>query len=499
MKTNKNIFRILTMVICFILFSTSMFAISDPTDTEITNAVSNELLFNATTPAYLLDVETNEGIVLLSGSVDNILAKDRAVKIAQTVKGVRAVIDSIQVNAPYRTDAELENDIINALLTDPATDSYEINVKANEGHIKLSGNVDSWQEKQLSEYVTKGIVGVKSVENNISINYTLNRPDYEIREEVKQSLANDIRIDDGLINVSVQKGNVVLTGEVGSASEKAIAYSKAWTAGVKSVNSENLKVSLWSRDDNFRESKYVFKPDNEIKNAVKDALFYDPRVLSFMPEISVDQGVVTLTGRIDNLKAKKAAEQTANNVVGVSRVKNYLKVRPAIIPANKDLEADIETAMLKNPIVEMWEIDVKAHHGIVYLNGIVDSYFEKSTAEDIASKTNGVLAVENNLTVQDNNDYYFYDYYGWNTYFPPYQVDIVYDYRSDYAIKQDIIDEIWWSPYVNEDEVEVTVENGTATLTGTVDTKREKVFAEINALEGGALDVNNKLMVEYTP
>jgi len=63
--------------------------------------------------------------------------------------------------------------------------------------------------------------------------------------------------------------------------------------------------------------------------------------------------------------------------------------------------------------------------------------------------------------------------------------------------KRMIGDHLWWSPYVNEDDVQVSVSDGTATLTGIVDTRREKLYAEINAMKGGAEEINNNLIVEY--
>ena len=194
-----------------------------------------------------------------------------------------------------------------------------------------------------------------------------------------------------------------------------------------------------------------------------------------------------------------SARANAKNVVGVFWVKNYLKVRPAVIPKDSYLEAEIEKAFRKDPLIERWDVDVVADNGVVYLNGTVDSYFEKEQAEDIASKTNGVIAVENNLKVFDDNDYYFNNYYGWNTYFPPYMVNVTPSYKTDREIKDDIESQLWWSPYVNENEVKVTVVNGKATLEGTVYTEREKRYAEINALEGGATSVENDLVVRYAP
>ncbi len=499
MKTLKKILPAILLLVAFGLYNSKVIATDPPSDKDITYAVDDELLFNATTPSYMIDVKTDQGVVTLSGSVSNILAKDRAVEIAKTVKGVRAVVDEIQVNTPYRSNADLEKDVKDALLRDPATDSYKINVSADDGMVTLTGTVDSWQEKQLSEFVAKGVIGVKGIANDIKISYKTERPDSEIQKDIEEEFKNDVRIDGALINVSVKDGNVTLSGIVGSAAEKSLASSNAWTSGVYSVDASRLEVEDWARDKDLRSDKYVTKTDQEIQNAVTDAFVYDPRVFSFNPDVYVKDGVVTLSGIVDNLKAKRAAEQDAKNVVGVFWVKNYLKVRPAVIPKDSDLEAEIENAFRKDPLIERWDVNVVANNGVVYLNGTVDSYFEKAQAEDIASKTNGVIAVENNLKVFDDNEYYFNNYYGWNTYFPPYMVNVAQTYKSDREIKDDIESQLWWSPYVNENEVKVTVVDGKATLEGTVDTEREKRYAEINALEGGATSVENDLVVRYAP
>jgi osmotically-inducible protein OsmY len=499
MKTVKTIFKNTLLLIMVTFLSSALMAATPISDREISQAVEDELLFNATTPSYLIDVSTYEGIVTLTGSVDNLLARDRATTIAGAIKGVRGVVNNIQIETEYKPDPTLENDVNEALLNDPATDSYEVIVNVENGIATLSGTVDSYQEKQLSEFVAKGVSGLKDINNEINVNYKTNRTDYEIKQEVEAILANDKRIDNALIEVNVDNGNVQLSGIVGSANEKSAAGLRAWTAGVTNVDTENLKVEEWARDDRLRKEKYIPKTDAQILDAVKDAFLYDPRVYSFNPEVSVNYGIVTLTGKVDNLKAKRAAEQDAKNVVGVVRVKNYLKVRPAFIPADRELESDVETSLLKDPVIENWEVDATVNNGVVYLNGQVDSYFEKVQAEDIASRVNGVVAVENNLEINDRNDFYNYDYYGWNTYYPLYHVDIQDEYKTDVEIREDIISQLWWSPYVNEDEVSVTVANGRVILNGIVDTEREKLFAEINAIEGGAEEVENNLVVENNP
>lgn len=499
MKLKKTILTgFLTFSILLFFNSSSLFAQNEITDQEITNAVNNELMLNTTTPSYLIDVKTSEGIVTLSGSVNHILAKDRALKIARTVKGVRAVVNNIEVDVPERSNEKLKQEIENALLNDPATDSYDVSVMAANGYVTLEGTVESWQEKQLSEYVAKGVKGVKKVVNDIEIEYPEERSDSEIQKDIERNLEFDVRIDDGLIDVLVENGNVTLSGTVGSANEHYLAVTDAWVIGVNSVDAENLEVEKWARDESMRKNKYVEKTDEEVEKAVQDALLYDPRVYSFRPTVSVNNGIVTLTGKVDNLKAKRAAGQDAKNVVGVFGVNNHLRVRPAFVPNDADLEADVKQAITKNPVLEKWEIDVTADNGIVYLNGSVDSYFEKLEAKDVASKTKGVLAVENNLAVLDQGDYYNYNYYGWNTLYPPVQVDVDRDYyETDEEIESSINNQLWWSPYVNQEDVTVEVTGGTAVLDGTVETRREKVYAEINAMEGGANDVVNNISVTY--
>jgi len=75
-----------------------------------------------------LDVSTSQGIVTLSGSVNNILAKERSLNMAESIRGVRGVIDRIAVMPVSRSDADIRKDIQAALRQDPATESYRVAV-----------------------------------------------------------------------------------------------------------------------------------------------------------------------------------------------------------------------------------------------------------------------------------------------------------------------------------------------------------------------------------
>ena len=71
-------------------------------------------------------------------------------------------------------------------------------------------------------------------------------------------------------------------------------------------------------------------------------------------------------------------------------------------------------------------------------------------------------------------------------------------WQPDWEIREDVKDELFWSPFVDEEQVSVTVDEGVVTLTGRVETWSERSSAEHNAWEGGAKDVRNKLTVVYS-
>lgn len=466
------------------------------TDQMITDKIEDELLFDEGVTPYRVDVNTIEGVVTLSGTVNNILSKERAATIAEMVKGVRSVVNGIQVR-PSRavSDANLKAEVQAALARDPATDSYEITVETKDGVVGLRGSVDSFQEYYLCGTVAKGVAGVRALKNEIDISYKSDRDDSEIEKELEQALHWNVLVDDSLINLEVDDGHVTLSGSVGSAAEKSEARRNCWVAGVRSIDDSGLNVVGWLRDEKMRVNKYTIRTADEIRDAIKDALIYDPRTYSLNVNVDVAGSLVTLRGTVDNLKAKRAAEQVARNTVGVNYVSNRLKVRTEEDPSNDDkMQAMIRRALENDPWVDRHEIVVSVYDGQVYLSGWVDNYFERSRAEDLASRTRGVVNVRNHLKVSDGTPFAF------DPYLDDFQYDSRrYDHEPDYTLTTDgelekaVKRELYWSPFVNEDDVDVEVNGRRVILTGTVGSPSERRHAEMNAWQAGAQWVENKL------
>ncbi len=473
MKCNRAIQK---WMMIFVLSLSASFVLAQPqplNNRDITTAIEAELVLDDAVESHLIDVSSKDGIVTLAGRVDNILSKERAARIAETIKGVRAVINNITVVPVERSDQEVQRDAESALLEDPATESYEIGVVVEDGKVVLTGTVESWQEKMLAEKVVKSVRGVKEIDNNIGIEYKTERTDFEIKQDIERNLENDIWVDDVLIDVAVQNGGVELSGTVGSADEKTRSISDAWVVGVKDVDAEELEVKYWVRDKMQRRPDFGEISDQDIKKAIENAFFQDPRVFSFNIDIKVKEGKVTLSGIVDNLRTKKAAEQDARHTYGVWQVNNHIRVRPKTIPVADTLKARVKRALIRDPVVELHDLTIYAANGKVYLNGKVNTSYEKQRAGTVAQRIKGVVEVENNIKYEHT----------WT-------------WKPDWKIKRNINSQLFWSPFVDSDQVSVAVKEGVATLTGKVDSWSEKHAAEDNAYEGGARDVKNNLDVK---
>jgi osmotically-inducible protein OsmY len=450
-----------------------------------------------------VDIETTDGIVEFTGTVSHLLAKERAERLAETVKGVRAVINKLKVMPVTRSDEALKEDIQQALSSNPVTESQDVDVFVRQGVATLGGAVQSAQEKNLVAKVAASVKGLREVVNNVTVKYPQQRPDQEIAEDVRSALRWDALVQDGLIDVSVTDGTVMLRGSVGSAAEKRRARGLAQVIGVRAVETDQLQVVEAADREALRKEKYAGLSEREITAAAEQVLARDARVPASNIGVEISKGTATLRGSVPTLAAKQIAEELARSTVGVWNVKNQLKIRPVGVTKETPVAENVSEALLRDPFVSHYEVNVAVHDGNVTLRGAVDSLFDKTHIEKIVSDVNGVTGVRNALEVVDEqpvspwNPYVDERYiYSIPRYIPRQTVVAA---KSDWAIQEDIRDELWWSPFVDSDSVDVSVEGGVATLTGKVATWSEREAAMTNALEGGATAVINKLKVDYGP
>jgi osmotically-inducible protein OsmY len=68
-------------------------------DAGITTAVKAKLAAEKVSTLTRIDVDTNQGVVALNGTVRTVEDKERAEQIARQVKGVRDVVNNLRIQA----------------------------------------------------------------------------------------------------------------------------------------------------------------------------------------------------------------------------------------------------------------------------------------------------------------------------------------------------------------------------------------------------------------
>jgi osmotically-inducible protein OsmY len=195
-------------------------ASNDLDDADITLAVETKLFVDDAVPSHKIDVSTQNGIVTLSGSVNTYYAKLEAKSAAESVKGVLAVINNIDIQPPKRLDSNIRGDIISELVLDPVTESFEVDVAVEDGVVTLTGKSIPMR-KRPSPKIAEKVSGVTDVKNLLTYDLVSDRTDADIRETSRYRLRSDASIDSSLLTVSVDEGEVTLPAAPAAAQRRA--------------------------------------------------------------------------------------------------------------------------------------------------------------------------------------------------------------------------------------------------------------------------------------
>jgi osmotically-inducible protein OsmY len=213
--------------------------------------------------------------------------------------------------------------------------------------------------------------------------------------------------------------------------------------------------------------------DETIADWVVKALRNDPRVLPAEIEVTVQDGVVTLTGSVRSLAERNYAAVIAAKIQGVRDVINRVNVLP-VPRADEDIADDVGQRISHSSPLRRQPIEVVVAGGIVTLRGSVRSYGQRAEAELLAGEVRGVKAVRNELQFE-------------------YAVD-----RPDGEIKEDILAAIDRDVYLTGLRIKVEVRNGVVILEGIVGNAYQKERAEKEAWSTpNVTDVSNNLQVNW--
>ena len=144
------------------------------------------------------------------------------------------------------------------------------------------------------------------------------------------------------------------------------------------------------------------KTDVEIRNDVLDELAWQPNINATEIGVSVEKGVVNLSGTVDSYTKKMAAENAAKVVKGVRAVAEDIEVKfgAEYNKSDKEIAKAAADALKWNYSVPENKVNTKVENGSVYLSGEVQWAYEKDEAKKAVENLLGVKYVANNITLK---------------------------------------------------------------------------------------------------
>ena len=206
-------------------------------DKLIRQNVIDELDFDPSIDAAHIGVAVENGIVTLSGHVGSYTERVAAEKAAQKVRGVRGVVEEIQVRFGGETpprDEDIAQRAVQMLDWSVTVPKGAVQVKVQNGWVTLSGKVD-WQYQREEAYrAIRRLAGVAGIMNTIEVTPKASVPD--VRSKIMAALKRNAELEADAIKVTVKDAKVVLEGKVNAWYERELAENAAWSApGVRAV------------------------------------------------------------------------------------------------------------------------------------------------------------------------------------------------------------------------------------------------------------------------
>ena len=212
--------------------------------------------------------------------------------------------------------------------------------------------------------------------------------DISLRQYILDELEFEPSVNAAHIGVAAENGVVTLTGHVGSYAEKITA--ERVVQRIKGVRAIAQEI-----DVRYPDAKKT--ADDEIAKRALSIISWDTTIPTDDVKVKVQNGWITLSGEVEWHYQRTAAEDAVRKLSGVLGVSNLLGVRPRIDAF--DVKLRIEDALKRSAEIEADGVRVNVSGGKVTLEGVVNSWHERSVAEQAAWAIPGVGVVEDHLVV----------------------------------------------------------------------------------------------------
>jgi osmotically-inducible protein OsmY len=302
-------------------------------DREIQLDVSEALGRDVYLAGLPVQVNVRDGIVTLTGIVNNGYEKNRAADDADGVWNVKSVdnaltvtplpSDGVRKNQPLPDDAALKKAVRDELIQDlRISDPYSITTEAEDGHVTLKGLVRNYGQKRLALEDAKNVVGVGWVTNDIVVE-SGTHDDLSTQKKVRSALECDYALGDDKIEAFVEDGVVTLSGTVDSYYDKYHAGQVA--SRIAGVIDTRNHLDVKSSD---------LYSDATLRKRIEDRLAgsWETKCVAGSIHVQVEGGKAMLTGSVNTWGERREADRLACFTTGIRAVDNRLKVKAVEYP-----------------------------------------------------------------------------------------------------------------------------------------------------------------------
>ncbi len=142
-------------------------------DATITTKVKAKLVADPEVNPFEIDVDTQQGVVRLSGVVDEPGQVSEAAKLARQTAGVRGVVNDIEVGSKSLGESIDDSVIVTRvkarIIADVDMNPFDIDVDAQKGVVTLSGRVGTEAQKDEAGRLAAATPGVRRVVNLLEV------------------------------------------------------------------------------------------------------------------------------------------------------------------------------------------------------------------------------------------------------------------------------------------------------------------------------------------
>jgi len=204
-------------------------------DRGLRSIIIAELDFEPGVEAESIGVTVHDGVVTLTGHAPSYAAKVLAEETVRRVKGVRALVEQMEVRRgpePFSDEALAER-AANVLRWTSALPKDAVTVQVEHGAVTLTGEVEHAFQRRIAEQEVRALDGVVNLHNEIALKSRA--PKGDIKASIEEALSRNCMRTDG-VHLEARDGVVTLTGEVPTWFDQDMAERLAWSApGVLAV------------------------------------------------------------------------------------------------------------------------------------------------------------------------------------------------------------------------------------------------------------------------